>query len=129
MNEQACRVIVYQRSQGRCEVCGRPAESVHHRNKQGRVWTPDNTLHLCGDGTRFCHGWLEAHPDYAIALGLWVPRAIDPATRPAYCWPTMFRPDWWFPQPDGCWGFTDPPDHDYADALQALRDARDLPPA
>jgi hypothetical protein len=31
---------------------------MHHRRfrSQGGPWTPSNILHLCGDGTRGCHG-------------------------------------------------------------------------
>lgn len=103
MNETQARAIVYARSMRRCEVCGREAASVHHRNKQGRLWEPANLLSLCGDGTRFCHGWIEAHPTYAMALGLWVPREVNPAAVPAYVKPAQFHRDWWWLDGDGCW--------------------------
>ena len=120
-SEQAARLIVYARSQGRCEVCTRPADSVHHRNKQGRLWDPSNLLHLCGDGTRWCHAWIEQNPTHAIALGLWVPRHLPPETVPAYCHPTMFWRSWWMLDDDGCWVWAGdpPPDHPATPARQA----------
>lgn len=118
------REIVYARSLRRCEVCGRPAASVHHRNKQGRIWNPANLLSTCGDGVAWCHGWVEAHPEYAMALGLWVPREIDPAGRPVYCRPALFDWGWWLPLDDGCWRMVDTPDHDHGPALTALTLAR-----
>lgn len=61
MNETKCRAIVKERSEGRCERCSiRPAETMHHRRfrSQRGPWVPSNILHLCGDGTRLCHGVL-----------------------------------------------------------------------
>ena len=128
MSEAACRAIVYERSQRTCEVCGRAAASVHHRNKQGRHWTPGNTLSLCGDGVRFCHGWIEANPAHAMALGLWVPRAVDPLTVPMYVKPAMFLRGWWYAADDGTWTWLDDhapaTDQDRAAAVRALTVAR-----
>lgn len=75
--EARARAIVAERSGGRCEaviegVCLGRAHSMHHRRKPGRLWNPSNLLHLCGDGTRGCHGWIEAHPTKANELGLWL---------------------------------------------------------
>lgn len=67
------RAIVYARSGGVCECCGaRRAESWSHRvaKSRGGLWSPSNGLHLCGDGTRLCHGWLEANPTWAGG-GFW----------------------------------------------------------
>ena len=103
-SEQAGRAIVYARSQGRCEVCGNySAQSYHHRMKQGRPWNPANGLHVCGDGTRGCHGWIEAHPNHARALNLWLPRGADSTLWPAWLHPTMWWRGWWLPDDDGCW--------------------------
>lgn len=83
--ERNARAVVYARSGGRCELCGRPAESWSHRRAagQGGKWAPSNGLHLCGDGVRGCHGWLEAHPIDADLMG-WriVHRDPDPALTP-----------------------------------------------
>ena len=105
MTEQAGRAIVYARSQGRCELCGRAADTFHHRVKrsQGGTWDPANGLHVCGDGTRYCHGWIEAHPAHAMALGLWLPRGTNPAAWPAWLRPTMWWRGWWYADNDGCW--------------------------
>lgn len=104
MSEQTARAVVYARSQGRCEVCaGYSADSVHHRMKEGRPWEPANLLHVCGDGTRGCHGWIEAHPTHARALGLWLPRGVDYTAWPAWLHPTMWWRGWWVPDNTGCW--------------------------
>jgi len=60
MNETRCRAIVKGRSGGCCEMCGAPAESMHHRKNrsQGGKWEPSNIVQLCGDGSRKCHGML-----------------------------------------------------------------------
>jgi hypothetical protein len=102
--EHEARALIDARSQGgRCELCGRLGTNVHHRNKRGRVWVASNLLRLCGSGTTGCHGWIEHHPEYAMALGLWVPRELDPAEAPAYCAPIMFRLEWWQPDDAGMW--------------------------
>lgn len=132
-SEAKGRAIVYERSQGRCEVCQRPADTFHHRVKhgQGGTWDPANGLHLCGDGTRFCHGWIEANPAHAMTLGLWLPHGSDPAAWPAYLRPTMWPRGWWRPDNDGCWGFAHPPEGydtrpEVAAAIAALQLGRDL---
>jgi hypothetical protein len=59
MNETKCRAIVRERSGEICEICAeRRADTMHHRRKRSQhgPWTPSNVLHLCGDGTRGCHG-------------------------------------------------------------------------
>lgn len=136
MNETSARALIAQRSAGACEVCGRPADSIHHRNKQGRLWTPGNLLALCGDGTRYCHGWIEAHPQYAMLLGLWVPRSQDPLTVPAYVKPAQLLRAWWWLDDLGCFTFADttpPEDHPETPArlraVASLSAARDLPAA
>jgi hypothetical protein len=67
VSENRCRDIVAQRSGGICEVvregvCLGRASSMHHRRKHGRVWTPSNVIHVCGDGTTGCHGWIPQRP-------------------------------------------------------------------
>lgn len=130
-SEAAGRAVVYQRSMGRCEVCTRPAATFHHRVKrgQGGSWAPSNGLHLCGDGTRYCHGWIEGNPRHAMALGLWLRAGSVPADWPLYCRPALFHRGWWQMDDDGCWRFTDPPADwnlrpEVAAALTALHAAR-----
>lgn len=81
MNDRQARELVAVRSGGFCEIrIRRPAvclglsNSKHHRRKQGQggADVPSNMLDACGDGTRGCHGWVEANPDKARALGLWL---------------------------------------------------------
>lgn len=47
----------------RCLACGEAAESLHHvvPRSQGGDDVAANMAPLCGDGTRGCHGILEAH--------------------------------------------------------------------
>ena len=132
-SESAGRAIVYQRSARFCEVCGRQGASVHHRVKkgQGGEWDPANTLSLCGDGVRYCHGWIEAHPTYAMDLGLWVRAGIDPATVPLWCTPAALPPGWWTLHSDGTltWHLDRnhlPPPPAVAVALEALWSARQI---
>lgn len=76
--------VVRARSGGLCEACGmRRAESVHHRKNrsQGGTWDPSNLMHLCGDGTRGCHGWIGDFPDRARDLGWSVKRDRVSAER------------------------------------------------
>lgn len=127
-SETLGRQIVYARSAGRCEVCGRPADTFHHRVKhgQGGTWDPANGLHVCGDGTRFCHGWIEGHPHYAMALGLWLPAGSDPADWPAWLHPTMWWRGWWRSDSAGCWTWDHArslhprPPEDVAEAIASL---------
>ncbi|ABE67682.1 hypothetical protein Wildcat_77 [Mycobacterium phage Wildcat] len=88
-NERAarnrCIPVVYARSRGICERCGRrEGESYHHRvnRSQGGWWTVDNIVHLCGDGVRGCHGWVTEHPSAAADEGFHVKRWEDPASVP-----------------------------------------------
>lgn len=114
-SETRGRAIVYERAHGRCEVCARPADSVHHRMKEGRPWDPANLLSLCGDGVRYCHGWIEANPTYAMLLGLWLPRGTDYRLFPAYVRPALFWRGWWHLDNDGCWTWAGDPPEDHPD--------------
>lgn len=83
--ERLTRKVLRERSGGICEVCGHaPAESVHHRKKAGREWSPSNTLHTCGDGVRGCHGHIEGHPNAAKEQGWWLLPIQDPARTPVW---------------------------------------------
>lgn len=103
------RVAVRERSQGRCETCGRQdAHGVHHRQPRsaGGTWHPANLLDLCGDGVRGCHGAVEAHVDPftgepvdTYAMGWHVRRCAhlvlnprDVAVRLAH---PVYGPGWW----------------------------------
>lgn len=82
--EQKTRELVAERSGGLCERCGRRGESVHHRvnRSQGGPWSGSNCVHLCGDGTRGCHGWVGANPLAAAHDGFHVLPKTDPAAVP-----------------------------------------------
>ncbi|QDM55958.1 HNH endonuclease [Gordonia phage Trax] len=98
-NEKECRRIVYERSEGVCEICCMaPAQSVHHRRKRshGGPWTAANCIHICGDGTRGCHGWIEANPKKAHDRGYWVWSWEDERAMPILLWG-----DWVLLQEDG----------------------------
>lgn len=72
----AQRRRAWERDKGLCVICGRTAESVHHR--QGRGGSDPhrlaNLLTVCGDGVRGHHGEIHAHPSASYALGRMVPR-------------------------------------------------------
>lgn len=88
MNESQARRIVAERCGGRCERCGAPEYTVHHRRKrsQGGGWEPSNLLALCGHGTAGCHGHVEANPNWATALGFWLRAGQTGATSPVWLW-------------------------------------------
>lgn len=46
------------------------------------MWVPSNILDVCGDGTRGCHGWIEANPERAQERGLWLVGAESPQFTP-----------------------------------------------
>lgn len=98
MNERAARRIIAERCGGRCERCGAPEYTVHHRRKrsQGGTWCPSNLLALHGSGTTGCHGWVEANPAAAHALGFWLRAGQSPDTTPVWLWGR-----WVLLQPDG----------------------------
>lgn len=84
MSERDARRIVYGRSSGCCEVCGNhPGQSWHHRQNrsQGGRWTPANGLHVCGDGTTGCHGWIGANPAESYEYGWLVRGHADPLSE------------------------------------------------
>lgn len=99
------RAIVAERAGGRCEaaienVCIVRPGSMHHRFKPGRLWNPSNLLHLCGDGTTGCHGYIEAHPKWANQEGLWLRAGEDPRTSSVHMrW--MYERSWWFLDDEG----------------------------
>lgn len=71
-DEKLCREVVTERCGGNCERCGKGGQvTMHHRKKrgQGGPWTPENIVAVCGDGTRGCHGWIEANPKLAHETG------------------------------------------------------------
>lgn len=106
LSEAKVREIVRTRSGGKCEavvpgVCLGLAQSMHHRRKPGRVWQPSNLLHLCGDGTIGCHGWIEANPELAHYDGLWLFAGEAPLTTSCHMrWEN--QRSWWFLDDDGC---------------------------
>ena len=85
--ERRCRSLVRERSQGLCELCGKPGDlTLHHRKKrsQGGGWTASNCVMLDGHGTAGCHGWVEDHPVAAEIEGFHVRPWQDPAVVPVF---------------------------------------------
>jgi hypothetical protein len=115
ITEARGRAVVYARSAGLCECCGsRRAESWSHRvaKARGGLWAPSDGLHLCGDGVRLCHGWLEAHPTWAGEGGWHIrrdPRA--PAEVPVYLRPALAWPGWYLIDDEGLYLVVDPDDY------------------
>lgn len=60
----AVRAYVFAREGGVCRICGlRRAESMHEirpRSLGGRV-SRENSIAVCGDGVRGCHGLAQRH--------------------------------------------------------------------
>ena len=112
-SEERCRAIVVARSGGRCEaaipgVCLGAAASIHHRVKRSRggTWAPSNLLHVCGDGTIGCHGWIEHHPKQARYEGLDLPAGADTTTETVHArWECHYA--WWFLDNEGTFLFDD----------------------
>lgn len=61
---RAVRAYVFEREDGVCRCCGwRPARSMHEvrfRSHGGKV-SRANSIAVCGDGVRGCHGLLQRH--------------------------------------------------------------------
>lgn len=104
---QRQRRRAWERDGGACVVCGRAAESTHHR--QGRSG-PDphrlaNLLTLCGDGVRGHHGEIHAQPSASYALGRMVPRL---GIRTPEDTPVLTRAGWVLLDNDGGTTATNP---------------------
>jgi hypothetical protein len=87
--EQRAKLV--ERADGRCEMCGFPANNAHHRKNrsQGGEDELSNLLLLCGSGTTECHGWVTHHPAESKRLGLSVWRSDEPEFTPV-----MYRGHW-----------------------------------
>lgn len=79
-DEKKARRLVYARSGGYCERCGRTASEWHHRKNrsQGGPWVASNGIHACSD----CHRWFTGNPDEACDWGWSVRSFGDPTTQP-----------------------------------------------
>ena len=58
------RAYVFEREKGICRCCGcMAAESMHEVvfRSQGGTVSPENSIAVCGDGVRGCHGKLQRH--------------------------------------------------------------------
>jgi hypothetical protein len=85
VNEARARLIVRERAEERCELCGmaRGTNFSHRVSRgQGGLWTPANGQWLCGSGTTGCHGRLHANPDWAYRHGLMLRRGSNPTGIP-----------------------------------------------
>lgn len=98
---QEVREAVYARSGDRCEVGVTPecrlrrgqfdamtGRSLHHRRPRRMggtravdVHDPANLLAVCGNGTRGCHGWIEANRQAALENGWLLASGADPVSR------------------------------------------------
>lgn len=86
------RAEVLRREGGACLRCGtnlaNVPSSIHHRKPRGMGGTKDprsfdlrNLVHICGDGTRGCHGDIESHRSQAHEDG-WLILSYDDLDRP-----------------------------------------------
>lgn len=90
------RAMLLIRCGGRCEITGDPLEASwtsHHRRPRGMGGTRRadkdslaNLIAVNGHGTAGAHGWAEAHRADALARGILVPQALDPALVPLVLW-------------------------------------------
>ena len=81
--------LIRARSGDLCEVCGRRAESTHHRKPRGMggsqdpaAHSPANLLRVCGDGTRGCHGAIESDRAGSYSNGWLVRQGESPTDVP-----------------------------------------------
>lgn len=106
MNEKQVRKLVHERADGLCERCGSGyGQTLHHRKKRSHLpkkdqWQVSNCAMLCGDGTRGCHGWVEANPNKAELEGWHCRPWVDPELLQV-----RYQQRWAWLKPDGTVGF------------------------
>ena len=103
----AVLALIRERSGGLCEVCGRRAESTHHRKRGGMGGSKDpaahsaaNLLRVCGDGTRGCHGMIESNRTASYENGRLVRQGDSPADVPVglrHGWVLLTEDGWHVP--------------------------------
>lgn len=101
VSEKTGRSVVYERSNGVCEVCSaaRATEWQHRKNRsQGGGWEPSNGLHVCSA----CHREIHADPVGAASRGHTVLSWEDPG-RKAVLLRTMYGYGWFLL--DDCGGY------------------------
>lgn len=108
------RALVYRRSGGACDWCGRPMREAgfeaHHRKLRSQGGADDAYTLIGLHG--ICHGQVHAHPGLSRAHGFIVPGWADPAEVPI----RRHGRRWQQPTPDG-WVGADPIDQ--GDAVPA----------
>ena len=101
----AVLALIRARSGGLCEVCGRRAESTHHRKPRGMggskdpaAHSPANLLRVCGDGTRGCHGMIESDRAGSYGNGRLLRRSESPTDVPVLLHPglVLLTEDGWY---------------------------------
>jgi hypothetical protein len=80
--EATVKLAVRLRDHDRCRVCGRPGQSVHELDPKGMGGSKtavslENSIVVCGDGTRGCHSLLQTHRLIARAPDGGPPNAED----------------------------------------------------
>jgi len=109
----AVLALIRERSGGLCEVCGRRAESTHHRkpggmggSKDPAAHSPANLLRVCGDGTRGCHGAIESDRAWSYINGRLLRQGSSPADVPV-----LLRHGWVLLTEDGQYVSAESADH------------------
>lgn len=98
--EELCRKIVKERSEGLCEVCGkRRATDMAHRlaRSQNGKWTPSNILHACRD----CHEGNHDNPLNAFENGWHLRSGSDPLECPVLLASSNGEQTWYLLKNDG----------------------------
>lgn len=88
---QKVRDKIFERAQGRCELCGSPLTRVqiHHRRPRGMGGTKDEVSGSASNGLAIhphCHTQVESNRETALNNGWLVPQGIDPETVPVKLW-------------------------------------------
>ena len=126
----AVLALILTRSGDLCEVCGRRAESTHHRKPRGMGGSKDpaahsaaNLLRVCGDGTRGCHGMIESNRTASYENGRLVCQGDSPADVPVglrHGWVLLTEDGWHVPAGTADGGKADMTDTSVTRARAAL---------
>lgn len=81
------KLLIKNRSKGKCEVCGSVALyfQIHHRRPRGMGGSKDSVVGSAANGIwvhPHCHSQIESHRNQARENGWLVPQSLNPAEVP-----------------------------------------------